>query len=79
MPRGVKTPIEERIRKKEELIASLQVRIKSEQKELDALYNEKKVSDLENISELIRGSGLSEDEVTEALSRYISEKNQGVS
>lgn len=79
MARGVKTPIEERIRKKEELISSLQVRIKSEQKELEALYNEKKIADLENINELIRSSGLSEGEVTEALDRYISEKSQNAS
>lgn len=47
MARGRKKPIEDKISAKEELIQSLQTRLKSEQKELEALYSEKKLEDLE--------------------------------
>ena len=77
--RKPKKSIEERIVDKEELIAALLTRIKSEQKELDDLFNEKKLKDLESVSELIATSGLSPNEVTEALESYTRLKEQGAS
>lgn len=76
MARGRKKPIEDKISAKEELIESLQIRIKSEQKELEALYNEKRIEDLKFIDELIKTSGLNEYEVSEALESYIRLKEQ---
>ncbi|TCL60023.1 hypothetical protein EDD76_103215 [Kineothrix alysoides] len=69
-----KKPLEDRIAEKEALISSLQTRIKSEQSELEALYNEKKLKDLESLSDLLNTSGLNADEITEAIESYISQK-----
>lgn len=74
--RKPKKSIEERIVEKEELISGLLTRIKSEQSELEVLYNEKKLKDLEFISNIINTSGLSPDEVTEALESYTRLKEQ---
>lgn len=79
MARGQRKSLEEKISEKEELIAALQTRVKSEQNELEALYNEKKLKDLESLDELIRTSGLSEEEVSEALEAYIRLKEENVS
>lgn len=77
--RKPKKSVEERIVDKEELISALQTRIKSEQGELDALFNEKKLKDLESVSELISASGLSPNEVTEAIKTYVDLKEQSAS
>lgn len=74
-----KKPVEERIEEKEELIEGLQRRLKAEQGELEALYNEKKLKDLESLNDLIVSAGLDADEVAEALESYISLKQQNVS
>lgn len=79
MARGPKKTVEEKISEKEEFIASLQVRMKSEQKELDALYAEKRLKDLESISKLIETSGLNEEEAKEALESYARMKEQNAS
>jgi hypothetical protein len=77
--RKPKKSIEERIVDKEELISALQTRIKSEQKELEDLFNEKKLKDLQSVSELISTSKLSPKEVTEAIESYARLKEQGAS
>lgn len=79
MARGRKKSIEDKISTKEELIDSLQARLKAEQKELEALYNEKKLEDLDSLDELIKTSGLSEYEVTEAIESYLILKQQNAS
>ena len=79
MARGQRKSLEEKITEKEELISALHTRIKSEQNELEALYNEKRLKDLENLDDLIRTSGLSEYEVTEALESYIKLKEENAS
>lgn len=79
MARGRKKSIEDKISTKEELIESLQVRLKNEQKELEALYNEKKLEDLDSLDGLIKTSGLSEYEVTEAIESYLILKQQNAS
>ena len=56
MPRGQKKSLEEKISEKEQLIEALKIRIKSEQSELEDLYKEKKMKDLENIEEMIKSS-----------------------
>lgn len=79
MARGQKRPIEEKIDEKEKLIKLLHVRIQSEQKELEALYRDKRTKDLETIDGLIKTSGLSEYEVLEALKSYANLKEQNAS
>ncbi len=79
MARGQRKTVEEKITEKETIISSLHARIKSEQGELEALYNEKKLKDLEFVSNIIQTSGLSQSEVTDALESYIRLKEQNVS
>ena len=46
MARGPKKTVEEKITAKQELINALLIRIESEKKELEALYEEKRQKDL---------------------------------
>lgn len=79
MARGQRKTIEEKISEKEEMVRSLQIRIKSEQEELEVLYKDKRLKDLEIINETIKAFGLNECEVSEALELYISSKNKHAS
>lgn len=71
MARGQRKKVEEKIAEKEELIAALKTRLKSEQSELDALYKEKREKDLEEISRLLEESGLNVDEASGILQEYL--------
>lgn len=79
MARGQRKTLEEKIKEKEDLISALQTRMKSEQNELEDLYREKKLKDLEFVHDIIQTSGLSPNEVTEALESYARLKEQKVS
>lgn len=72
-------PVEERIAEKEQIISGLQIRLKAEQKELEELFTEKKIKDLENLDALLNSSGLSLNEAAEALENYSILKQQNVS
>ena len=71
MARGPKKTVEERIALKQELISALLTRIESEKKELEALYEEKRVKDLGTVNDLIVEAGLSAEEAREALQQYL--------
>ncbi len=71
MARGQRRTIEEKIAEKEELIASLRTRMKSEQSELDALYKEKKNRDLDSLNQLLTATGLDIGEASDILQDYI--------
>ncbi|MDE6893723.1 MAG: hypothetical protein K2P50_18185 [Lachnospiraceae bacterium] len=71
MARGQRRTIEEKIAEKEELIASLRTRLKSEQSELDALYKEKKNRDLDSLNQLLTATGLDIGEASDILQDYI--------
>lgn len=71
MARGPKKTVEERIAAKQELISALLTRIESEKKELEALYEEKRVKDLGTVNDLIVEAGLSAEEAREALQQYL--------
>ncbi len=71
MARGPKKTVEERITAKQELISALLTRIESEKKELEALYEEKRVKDLGTVNDLIVEAGLSAEEAREALQQYL--------
>ena len=74
MARGPKKTVEERIALKQELISALLTRIESEKKELEALYEEKRVKDLGTVNDLIVEAGLSAEEAREALQQYLDLK-----
>ena len=71
MARGPKKTVEERIAAKQELISALLTRIESEKKELEALYEEKRVKDLGTVNDLIVEAGLSAEEAKEALKEIV--------
>lgn len=71
MARGQRRTIEEKIAEKEELIAALRTRLKSEQSELDALYKEKKNRDLDSLNQLLTATGLGISEASDILQDYI--------
>ena len=72
MARGPKKTVEERIAAKQELISALLTRIESEKKELEALYEEKRVKDLGTVNDLIVEAGLNAEEAREALQQYLN-------
>ena len=74
MARGPKKSIEEKITAKQELINSLYTRIESEKRELEALFEEKRMKDLEAVNELIEEAGLSPEEAAEALQQFIESR-----
>ena len=74
MARGQRRTIEEKIAEKEELIAALRTRLKSEQSELDALNREKKNRDLDSMNQLLESTGLDISEASDILQDYIQNR-----
>ena len=71
MARGQRKTIEEKISAKLEMIEALGIRIESERRELDELYEEKRRRELETVNDLIADAGLEPYEVAEMLQQYI--------
>ncbi len=77
MPRGQRKTIEEKIAAKEELVEALMTRVESEKKELEEMYREKKIKELETVNSLIADTGLKPEEVAAVLQQYVeSSKSQ---
>ena len=74
MARGPRKSIDDKIREKEELIASLKVRIQSEERELTELRNEKRAKELEALTAILDDNGISVDEAREVLERHVCEQ-----
>lgn len=74
MPRGQRKTIEEKISAKEDLIAALMTRADSEKKELEELYQEKRIKELETVNNLIADTGLKPEEVAAVLQRYVEDR-----
>ncbi len=74
MARGQRRTIEEKIAEKEELIAALRTRLKSEQSELDALNREKRNRDLDSLNQLLESTGLDISEASDILQDYIQNR-----
>ena len=53
MARGQRKSIEEKIAAKQELVDALMIRLESERRELDELFEEKKRKELEVVNDLI--------------------------
>lgn len=73
MARGPRKTIEEKIQAKEELLKSLQIRMKSEQAELDELYKEKQAEQLSVLGELLERTGLNVEEAAAILREHAGE------
>ena len=71
MPRGQRKSLEENIQAKQELINALNIRIESEQRELEEMFEQKRRKELEAVSDIIEDAGLAPEEVTEVLQQYI--------
>ena len=67
MPRGQRKSLEEKIQAKQELINALNIRIESEQRELEEMFEQKRRKELEAVSDIIEDAGLAPEEVTEVL------------
>ena len=65
MPRGQRKSLEEKIQAKQELINALNIRIESEERELEELYEQK--------------SRKAPEEVTEVLQQYIENRSANAS
>ncbi len=72
MARGVKKPIEEKIREKKEVIAGLKRRIQKENEELEDLLKEERERNLEELSEFLAEAHLSPKEATELLKAQVA-------
>ncbi len=79
MARGQRKTLEEKITAKEELIDALMTRVESEKRELEELYQEKRIKELEAVSELIEDSGLQPEEVAAVLQQYLDSREEAVS
>ncbi len=76
MARGQRKTIEEKITAKQELIQAMLIRIESEKRELEELFEEKRRKELETVGDLINESGLSSAEVADLLKKYVEERTQ---
>lgn len=74
MARGVRKPIEEKIREKREVIASLKKRIQKENAELEELLKEERERNLETLNSLLSEMNLSPEEAAEILKNSLEQK-----
>ncbi len=72
MARGVRKPIEEKIRDKKEVIAALKKRIQKENEELEELVRQEREQNLEILSAFLEEANLSPEEATEMLRERLS-------
>ncbi len=79
MARGQRKSIEEKITAKQELIEALMTRVESEKRELEELYQQKRLKELEAVGELIEDSGLQPDEVAAVLQQYLESRAEEAS
>jgi hypothetical protein len=74
MARGQRKTLEEKIGAKQDLIASLQIRVESEKRELSELLDEKRRKELEVVSDMITDAGLEPAQVAEMLQQYMDNR-----
>ncbi len=79
MARGQRKTLEEKIAAKQELIDALEVRMESEKRELEELYEQKRRKELEAVSELIEDAGLEPEEVVAVLQQYVESREEAAS
>lgn len=76
MARGQRKPIEEKIKEKEELIASLKTRLQAEEKELSEMQKEKQLKELEALNEMLEEANMTVAEAREILEQHIYEDEE---
>lgn len=76
MARGQRKPIKEKIKEKEELIASLKTRLQAEEKELSEMQKEKQLKELEALSEMLEEANMTVAEAREILEQHIYEDEE---
>ncbi|MBO4290445.1 MAG: hypothetical protein J5898_00910 [Lachnospiraceae bacterium] len=74
MSRGPRKTIEEKIEAKQGMIENLENRLDAERMELEELLREKKIRELDVISDLITENGLEPQEAAEILKEYLKER-----
>lgn len=74
MARGVRKPIEEKIREKREVIDALKKKIQKENEELEELLREERERNLEVLSNFLSEVNLSPEEATEILKNTLKQK-----
>ncbi len=74
MARGPRKSVDEKIQAKQNVINALLVRVESEKRELEELYEEKKRKELEQVNSLIEETGLEPSEVAALLQQYLGER-----
>lgn len=78
MARGVRKPIEEKIREKQELIASLQRRVSKEKEELEELFKQQRERTLESLSSLLAEVNLTPEQAAEILKEKLEQDKEEV-
>lgn len=73
MARGVKKPVEEKIREKREIIAALKIRIQKENEELETLLKEEREKNMEALSKFLSEVHLTPEEAAEILKREVAQ------
>lgn len=79
MARGQRKTIEEKIETKQELINALLTRVESEKRELAELMEEKRLKELETVSEMIDDYGLTPEEAAQALQQFLESREEAAS
>ncbi|WWR17180.1 hypothetical protein V1224_07055 [Lachnospiraceae bacterium JLR.KK008] len=74
MARGQRKSIEEKIAEKESMIDALKVRLKSEQRELEELKQEKREVDLKTLNEVLQEAKMSALDAVNVIREYVQEK-----
>ena len=69
MARGVRKPVEEKIREKQEIIHALKVRIQKENEELEVLLKEEREKNMEALSRFLSEVHLTPEEAAAILKK----------
>jgi len=72
MARGVKKPVEEKIREKREIIDALKIRLQKENEELEVLLKEEREKNMEALSRFLSEVHLSPEQAAEILKKEIT-------
>lgn len=72
MARGVKKPVEEKIREKREIIAALKIRIQKENEELEVLLKEEREKNMEALSKFLAEVHLTPEEAAAILKKEVA-------
>ena len=78
MERGQLKTIEEKISEKENLIESLKIRLKSEQRELEELHKEKREVDMKALHEVLEEANITAVDAADIIRGYLQEREDSV-